>query len=294
MPAPLTPFHDRDGFIYMDGEMVPWREANVHVLTHALHYGTQIFEGERAYNGKIFKSRAHTARLFESAKLIRMDMSAYSVDQIEQAKLDVLKANNLENAYIRAAAWRGSEQMGIDVDGTQTHIAIAAWDMGSYFDPETAAKGIALMTSNWVRPAPNMAPIQSKTASNYNMGCIAKAEAKEAGFNDVLIHDFEGNLAECSGANLFLVMDGALHTPTPDRFLNGITRQTVMDLAREAGLEVTERRIKPEELERAQEVFVTGSAAEITPVGRIDNRTYEVGPVTKQLQATYRALVGTK
>ncbi len=285
------PFDDRDGFIYMDGKMVPWREAKVHFLTHALHYGTQVFEGERAYNGKIFKSREHTQRLFKSAELIRMDMSAFTVDQIEAAKKEVLKANNLENAYVRAAAWRGSEQMGIDIDQTKTHLAIAAWEWGSYFDPETAAKGISLMTSPWRKQAPNMAPIQSKTASNYNAGCIAKSEAKEKGYTDVLMHDFEGYLAECSGANLFLVINGALHTPTPDRFLNGITRQTVIDLARDAGIEVIERRIRPEELDDTQEIFVTGSAAEVTAVGKVDDRTYTVGPITKQLQAAYSALV---
>ncbi len=272
--------------------MLPWREANIHFLTHALHYGTQVFEGERAYQGKIFKSREHTERLFKSAEMIRMDMSAFSVDQIEEAKAEIIKANNLKNCYVRAAAWRGSEQMGIDVSGTKTHIAIAAWDWGKYFDPEALAKGISLMTSGWQRPAPHMAPIQSKTASNYNMGCIAKDEARVAGFNDVLIHDYEGNLAECSGANLFLVIDGALHTPTPDRFLNGITRQTIMQLARDAGIEVIERRMRPEELDNAQEIFITGTAAEVTAVGKIDDRIYEVGPITKQMQAAYSELVG--
>jgi branched-chain amino acid aminotransferase len=285
------PFHDRDGFIYMDGELVPWREANVHFLTHALHYGTQVFEGERAYNGKIFKSREHSERLFESARLIRMDMSAFTIEQLEDAKQKVLKANNLSNAYIRAAAWRGSEQMGIDVSKTVTHIAVAAWDWGKYFDPAVAEKGISLKSSTWVRPAPHMAPIQSKTASNYNMGCIAKNEATEAGYTDVLINDYEGNLGECSGANLFLVIDGELHTPTPDRFLNGITRQTVIDLAKEKGIKVHERRIKPEELENADEVFVTGTAAEITAVGKIDDMTYPVGPITKDLQNAYETLV---
>lgn len=284
-------FHDRDGFIYMDGEMIDWRDAKVHFLTHALHYGTCVFEGERAYNGKIFKSEAHTKRLFESAKIIRMDMSAFDPAEINRAKEELLKLNNLENAYIRVAAWRGSEQMGIDIEKTVTHLAIAAWEWGSYFDPETAAKGISLMTSRWVRPAPNMAPIQSKTASNYNMGCIAKNEATEAGFTDVLIHDYEGYLGECSGANLFLVIDGELHTPTADRFLNGLTRQTIMQIAQDQGIKVTERRIKPEELTTATEVFITGSAAEVTAVGKIDDQTYPVGPITKSLQKAYKSLV---
>ncbi len=285
------PYHDRDGFIYMDNKLVPWREANVHFLTHALHYGTSIFEGERAYNGKIFKSEDHTQRLFRSAEMIRMDMSAFSAEQINAAKEEVLKANNLTNAYIRVAAWRGSEQMGIDISKTVTHLAIAAWDWGSYFDPSIAEKGISLMTSGWVRPAPNMAPVLSKTASNYNMGCIAKFEATEKGYNDVLINDFEGNLAECSGANLFLVIDGELHTPIADRFLNGLTRQTVIKLAKDKGITVSERRIRPEELKNASEVFVTGSAAELTPVGRIDELTFSVGPVTRMLMDAYHGLV---
>ena len=287
----IQPYHDRDGFIYMDGQLVPWRDAKVHYLTHALHYGTCVFEGERAYNGKIFKSKDHTQRLFRSAEIIRMDMSAFDADTINAAKEEVLKANNLTNAYIRVAAWRGSEQMGIDISKTVTHLAIAAWDWGKYFDPSVAEKGISLMTSPWVRPAPNMAPIHSKAASNYNMGCIAKSEATDKGFTDVLINDFEGNLAECSGANLFLVIDGAIHTPTADRFLNGITRQTVMQLAQDMGINVIERRIKPEELDHAQEVFVTGSAAEVTPIGRIDERHYDVGPITKKLIDAYSALV---
>lgn len=288
----LAPYHDRDGFIYMDGRLVDWRDAKVHYLTHALHYGTCVFEGERAYNGKIFKSQQHTQRLFDSAKMIRMDMSAFNAEELERAKYEVLKANNLTNAYLRMAAWRGSEQMGIDVTKTVTHIAIAAWDWGAYFDPAVAQKGISLMTSGWVRPAPNMAPVLSKAASNYNMGCIAKNEATEKGFTDVLIHDYEGFLGECSGANIFLVIDGELHTPIADRFLNGITRQTVIEIAAQKSLKVYERRIKPEELRNAQEVFVTGSAAEITAVGRIDDLTYSVGPVTKDLQAAYSVLTG--
>lgn len=287
----LPPFHDRDGFIYMDDQLVDWRDAKVHCLTHALHYGTCVFEGERAYDGKIFKSEAHTDRLFRSAEMIRMDMSAFNPDTINAMKEEILSVNGLSNAYIRVAAWRGSEQMGIDVEKTVAHIMVAAWDWGKYFDPAVAEKGISLMTSGWVRPAPNMAPVHSKTASNYNMGCIAKNEATEQGFTDVLIHDFEGYLSECSGANLFLVIDGELHTPIADRFLNGITRQTIMDLAHQKGLPLHERRIRPEELETAQEVFVTGSAAEVTPVGQIDERHYTVGPITRDFMRSYDDLV---
>lgn len=272
--------------------MIDWRDANVHFLTHALHYGTCVFEGERAYNGKIFKSEEHTQRLFKSAEIIRMDMSAFDAATINAAKEELLKKNSLTNAYIRVAAWRGSEQMGIDVSKTVTHLAIAAWDWGKYFDPKVIETGISLMTSRWVRPAPNMAPIQSKSASNYNMGCIAKLEATEAGYSDTLIHDYEGYVGECSGANIFAIIDGEIHTPIADRFLNGITRQTVIQLAQEKGYTVNERRIKPEELHTADEIFITGSAAEVTPVGKIDDNTYSVGPITKDLKLAYEKLVG--
>ncbi len=289
-----TPYHDRDGFIYMDGKMVDWRDANVHFLTHALHYGTCIFEGERAYNGKIFKSEEHTQRLFRSAEIIRMDMAKFDAAEINRAKEKLLELNNLTNAYIRVSAWRGSEQMGIDISKTVTHLAIAAWDWGKYFDPSVAEKGISLMTSEWVRPAPNMAPIHSKTASNYNMGCIAKNEATERGYDDVLINDFEGNLAECSGANLFLVINGEIYTPTADRFLNGITRQTVMKIANDKGYKVHEQRIHPNRLKETQEVFVTGSAAEVTPIGKIDDISFNVGPITRDLMQAYSDLVHGK
>lgn len=286
----LIPYDDRDGFIWMDGEMLPWREAKVHFLTHALHYGTQVFEGERAYNGRIFKSRRHSERLLKSAQIIRMSMP-YSADEIEQAKRDVLEANNLENAYIRAAAWRGAEQMGIDVSGTLTHVAIAAWDWGSYFDPAIREKGISLKTSDWRKPAPNTAPTEAKTASLYNLSCIVKIEVKEAGYTDALMLDHEGFVAESTGANIFCVKDGTLHTPLADRFLNGLTRQTVIELAKDFGIPVEERRIKPEELESFEEIFLTGSAAEVTPVGKIDALTYTVGPVTKKLMQGYTDLV---
>ncbi len=286
----LIPFDDRDGFIWMDGEMLPWREAKVHFLTHALHYGTQVFEGERAYNGKIFKSREHSERLLNSARIIRME-APWSVDEIEKIKYDVLKANNLENAYIRAAIWRGSEQMGIDVAGTKSHLAVAAWNWGSYFDPELREKGISLKTSNWRKPAPNTAPTASKTASLYNLSCIAKSEAKEEGYHDVLMYDHEGFIAESSGANIFLVQMGKIVTPTADRFLNGITRQTVIELAQDAGIDVTERRVKPEELDDTQEIFLTGTAAELTAVGSIDDKTFQVGQVTRRLRDAYEELV---
>ena len=284
----LIPYDDRDGFIWMDGKMLPWREAKIHYLTHALHYGTQVFEGERAYDGHIFKSREHSQRLHNSAKIIYMDMPV-SVDELENIKQEVLKANNLENAYIRAAAWRGAEQMGIDVAGTKTHVAIAAWDWGSYFDPAIREKGISLKTSTWRKPAPNTSPTAAKTASLYNLSCMVKVEVKKAGYTDALM--LEGYVAESTGANLFAVKNGQIHTPIADRFLNGITRQTVMSLARERNISVEERRIKPEELESFDEIFLTGTAAEVTAVGKIDDITYSVGPITRKLHEAYEDLI---
>lgn len=286
----LIPFDDRDGFIWMDGEMLPWREAKTHFLTHALHYGTQVFEGERAYSGEIFESRLHSERLIKSAGIIYMDMD-YSAEQICEIKYKVLEANGLENAYIRAAAWRGAEQMGIDVGQTQTHMAVAAWDWGSYFDDEVREKGISLKTTHWRKPAPNTAPTDAKTASLYNLSCMVKVEVKRDGFTDALMLDHEGYVAESTGANIFLMRDGVIHTPLADRFLSGITRATVIRLAQERGYTIEERRILPEELESFDEIFLTGSAAEVTAVGQIDERTYTVGPITRELRSAYEDLV---
>lgn len=284
------PYDDRDGFIWMDGKMLPWREARVHFLTHALHYATQVFEGERAYQGRIFRSRDHSERLLNSAKIIHMPMH-YTVDQIEEIKYEVMKVNKLENCYMRVAAWRGAEQMGIDVAGAETHLAVAAWEWGSYFDPSVREKGISLATSRWAKPAPNTAPTTSKCAGLYVLGTMAKYEAKEAGYTDALMLDYEGYVAESSGANLFAVQNGRLITPLADRFLNGFTRQTVIQLAKELGIAVEERRIKPEELKNFQEIFLTGTAAEVTAVGQIDEHKYTVGPVTKKLRSAYESLV---
>lgn len=286
------PYDDRDGFIWMDGQMLPWREAKVHFLTHALHYGTQVFEGERAYNGKIFKSQDHSQRLLNSAKIIHLEMH-HNISQIEEIKQQVLKANNLTNAYVRVAAWRGPE-MGIDISNTKTHMAVAAWDWGRYFDPAIRETGISLGTSKWRKPAPNTAPTAAKTASLYNMNCIAKYEAKQAGFHDAFMLDFEGYVAESSGANLFMVKDGTLFTPLADRFLNGITRQSIMEIARELGIPVEERRIKPSEINEFEEFFLTGTAAEVTAIGKIDDQDFKVGPVTRKLRAAYEDLVNSK
>ena len=284
------PFDDRDGFIWIDGEMVPWREAKVHFLTHALHYASSVFEGERVYNGKIFKSVEHSERLLNSANIIHMPMSI-GVDELEQIKRDVLKANDLDNAYIRVAAWRGPEQMGIDVGGSKTHVGVAAWDWGKYFFSDGETHAISLMPSRWAKPAPHTAPTESKCAGLYALSGMAKKEAMDQGYTDALMLDYEGYVAESTGANLFLVKDGALHTPIADRFLNGITRQTVIGLAKDRGVEVIERRIKPEELGDFDGVFLTGTAAEITAVNKIgEDLRYDVDPLITQLHKDYEAL----
>lgn len=214
----------------------------------------------------------------------------YTAEQIDKIKYDVIKKNGLENCYIRAAAWRGAEQMGIDVEGTKTHMAVAAWDWGSYFDPETRKVGISLKSTDWRKPNPNCAPTESKTASLYNLSCMVKAEVKKAGYTDALMLCHEGYVAESTGANIFLIKDGVIHTPIADRFLNGLTRQTVIALAKDMGITVEERRIKPEELGDFSEIFLTGSAAEITPVGKIDEMKFTPGPITVKLAEAYTAL----
>ena len=284
------PYDDRDGFIWMNGEMLPWREAKVHFLTHALHYASSVFEGERLYNGKIFKSVEHSERLLNSAKIIHMPMDI-SVETLEAVKYDVVKANNLTNGYVRAAAWRGPEQMGIDVSGSKTHVAVAAWDWGKYFFSDGETQGISLMPSRWAKPAPHTAPTESKCAGLYALSGMAKKEAMDQGYVDALMLDHEGFVAESTGANLFAVKDGALITPIADRFLNGITRQTVIELAKQRGIEIVERRIKPEELGGFDGIFLTGTAAEITPVSKIgEDLRYEIDPVITQLHKDYEDL----
>ena len=292
---PILPFDDRDGFIWFNGKMVAWRDAKIHVLTHGLHYGSCVFEGVRVYNGKIFKLREHTQRLINSGKLLGFDIP-YSVEELETAQLETIKKQGVENGYIRPVAWRGSEMMAISAQKTKIHVAIASWQWPSYFSAEAKERGLRLQVSKWARPAPNTAPTASKAAGLYMICTISKHAAEKDGFDDALMLDYRGLLCEATGANLFLVMDGKLHTPTPDCFLNGITRRTVMDLARARGIEVIERHIRPEELAQTQEVFLTGTAAEITPIGEISfgadlNYKFTVGKVTKQLIADYSAKV---
>lgn len=283
-------FSDRDGLIWMDGKIVPWREAQVHVLTHGLHYASSVFEGERAYDSNIFLCQEHSDRLRKSAQLIDMDMPL-NAETINQAKKEILEANKLTNAYIRPVAWRGSEQMGISAQDTLTHVAIACWDWPSYFGDEAREKGISLQTARWRAPMPDTATTESKAAGLYATHTMSKHAAEAAGYTDALMLDYRGLVAECTGANIFMVKDGQIKTPTPDCFLNGLTRQTVIKLAEELKIPLEVCQIKPEELHDADEIFVTGTAAEVTAVGKIDNTEYTVGPITRQLRDAYESLV---
>ncbi len=293
-----APFDQRDGVIWVDGKFVPWKEANVHILTHGLHYASCVFEGLRAYNGKIFKLREHTIRLQRSAELLGFTVP-FSLEQLEKAQLDAVAQNKVVNGYIRPVAWKGSEGMAVSAEKNKVHVAVAAWEWPSYFSREARERGLRLKLSRWARPAPNTAPVESKAAGLYMICTVSKQEADAAGYDDAFMLDYRGFVAEATGANLFFVMNGELHTPTPDCFLNGITRQTVMELARKRGIKVVERHIKPEELKAVQESFLTGSAAEVTPIGVIDglpsgNYNFTVGPVTKLLMDDYTALVNGK
>jgi branched-chain amino acid aminotransferase len=290
MAAPGGPFHDRDGFIWMDGALVPHREANVHILTHAMHYASAVFEGQRAYGGQVFKLREHTNRLINSGKILGFDLP-YSADEIDAACNAVLKANGWETAYMRPIAWRGSEQMGVAAQKTQIHVAIAAWEWPAYFSPEMKARGLRLNIAKYRRPAPFTAPTDSKAAGLYMICTISKHEAEAKGYDDALMFDWRGQVAEATGANIFFVQDGKIHTPKPDCFLDGITRRTVMDLARARGVDVIERVIWPEELEGFEQAFLTGTAAEVTPLGEIGPWRFEVGALTKQLMQDYDDIV---
>ncbi|MEO6359715.1 MAG: branched-chain amino acid aminotransferase [Sphingomicrobium sp.] len=283
-------YDDRDGWIWLDGKLVPWREANVHILTHAMHYASSVFEGQRAYNGVIFKLRQHSERLRNSARLLGFELP-WSVEEIDGACNEALKANNLVDAYVRPVAWRGSEQMGVSAQKTKPHLAVAAWEWGKYFDPAVAAKGLRLDIAPWRRPAPHTAPVHSKASGLYMIATLSKHHAEGRGFHDALMFDWRGQVAEATGANAFFFRDGVLHTPTPDCFLNGITRQTVIDLARKRGVEVVERAIWPEELESFEQMFITGSAAEVTFIQSAGPWNFEIGDLSRQLARDYDDLV---
>ena len=285
-----APYDQREGFIWLNGKLRAWQDAQVHVLTHALHYGSAVFEGMRAYDGEIFKLNEHSQRLHESAKILDFEIP-FSVTEIDKACREVVRANKLTDGYVRPIAWRGSEQMGVAAQATKINLAIAAWDWGSYFDPAAKQNGLRLTFAHYRRPDPRTAPAKSKATGLYMICTIEKHKAERAGYADALMLDWRGQVAEATGANIFFVKDGVLHTPIPDCFLDGITRRTVIGLAKQRGLKVIERVIMPEELASFSECFITGTAAEVTPVAEVGQYHFGVGDITRMLMSDYSALV---
>jgi len=286
-------YDELEGVIWYDGEMVPWADAKVHVLTHGLHYASCVFEGQRAYGGEIFKLEEHTARLHASAGVLDFEIP-YSEAEINRACREVLSAQGLSDAYMRPVAWRGSEMMGVSAQHNTIHLAIAAWQWPSYFDPAERLKGIRLDIAEYRRPDPATAPCMAKAAGLYMICTLSKHRAERRGYADAFMLDWRGRVAECTGANVFFIQDGVIHTPTPDCFLDGITRRTVIALARRRGFEVVVRAIMPEELEGFSECFITGTAAEVTPVSEIGPYRFTVGDMTKMLMQDYMAEVQPK
>ena len=284
------PFDQRDGFIWFNGELVAWREAKLHVLTHGLHYASAVFEGERVYGGEIFKLTEHTERLHNSGKILGFDIP-FSVAQIDQACRDAVRANGIIDGYVRPIAWRGSEQMGVSAQNNKINLAVASWYWGTYFDKEQRLKGIRLCMAEYCRPDPRTAPSKSKATGLYMICTIEKHRAERMGYADALMLDWRGRIAESTGANIFFVKGDELHTPTPDCFLDGITRRTVIGLAKRRGLNIVERPIMPEEMANFEQCFLTGSAAEVTPVSEIGDYRFSVGEITKTLMDDYTAEV---
>ena len=289
--APGSAYDDRDGFIWMDGDLVEWRSAKVHLLTHALHYGSAVFEGERAYGGRIFKSEQHSQRLLDSGTAMDIPIP-YTVGEIEQAKADTLRANNMnDDAYIRVLCWRGSGlDMGVASARNPVHMAVATWEWGAYYG-DAKVTGAKLDISKWKRPSPETIPCHAKASGLYMICTMSKHAAEAKGCSDSLMMDYRGYVAEATGANVFFVRDGAVHTPTPDCFLNGITRQTVIGLLRDKGIEVIERHIMPDELESFEQCWLTGTAAEVTPVGEIGPYNFEVGALVQDVARSYEQVV---
>lgn len=286
----MAGYDDRDGKIWMDGQLVDWRSANVHVLTHALHYASSVFEGERLYNGKIFLSRRHSERLLKSGELLDMPIP-YTADQIEAAKQAVVAANGLTDAYVRVIAWRGAgEDMGVASARNPVRMAVAAWEWGSYYG-DAKYKGAKLDIAKWKRPSPETIPTAAKAAGLYMICTMSKHAAEAKGCSDAMFMDYRGYVAEATGANIFFVKDGEVHTPLPDAILNGLTRQTVIGMLQERGIKVHERHIDPSELEGFEQCWLTGSAAEVTPVGQIGDYNFEVGALTREIAESYEALV---
>lgn len=283
-------YDNRDGKIWLDGALVDWREANVHILTHAMHYASSVFEGERAYGGKIFLSRAHSERLHFSAGQLDFEIP-FTVDQIEIAKAEVLTANGLSDAYVRAVAWRGAgEDMGVSSRRNPVRLAIAAWGWGNYYG-DAKTKGAKLDIARWKRPSPETAPSHAKAAGLYMICTMSKHEAEAKGCSDAMMFDYRGYVAEATGANIFFVKDGEVHTPKPDCFLNGLTRQTVIGMLNDRQIKLHERHIMPEELESFEQCWLTGTAAEVTPVGQIGSYNFEVGALTRDISDAYEKLV---
>ena len=289
----VIPFDQRDGFIWVDGSMVPWKDAKLHILSHGLHYGSAIFEGERAYGGEIFKSTEHSTRFRKSAEIMDFEIP-YSVDEIDAAKALVVKTSGLNDAYVRPVAWRGSEMMAVSGMNNKIHTAIAAWEWPSMFDVETKMRGVRLDIADFRRPDPMCAPVHAKAAGLYMICTISKHKAERKGYADAMMLDWQGRVAECTGANIFFTRDGAIHTPIADCFLDGITRRTTIDLARKRGFEVIERRIMPEELSTFVECFITGSAAEVTPVSEVGPYTFKPGNMSRTLMEDYSAAVAPR
>jgi branched-chain amino acid aminotransferase len=288
-----VPFDQMSGAIWFDGKLVPSPDAKIHVLTHGLHYGSAVFEGERAYGGEIFKCREHSERLKRSASILDFEIP-YSVAEIDAAKQLVVEKNGNPNAYVRPIAWRGSEQLGVSAQNNAIHLAIAAWEWPSYFDPAQRLKGIRLDLAEYRRPDPRTAPCLAKAAGLYMICTISKHRAERRGYADAMMLDWQDRVAECTGANIFFIKDGKIHTPTADCFLAGITRSTAIDLAKRRGIEVIERRILPDELSSFSECFITGTAAEVTPVSEIADWRFTPGAITQHLMEDYTAEVQPK
>ena len=287
----LIPFDDRDGHIWLNGEIVPWRDAKTHTLSHGLHYASLVFEGERVYSGVVFEGAWHTKRLRQSCNILDFDIPITD-EEVEAAKMAIVEANNIVDGYVRAFCWRGSEMMAISAQQTKTHVAIAAWEWPSYFDPETKMKGITLDISEWRRPAPESAPVHAKAAGLYMICTLSKHAAEKKGFEDALMLDYRGYIAEATGANVFFIDDeGTIHTPTPDCFLNGITRQTVIAMAKSMQIKVVERHMKPEDMASMKECFLTGTAAEVTPVSQIGDYHFTPSDISRKLVDGYENLV---
>ena len=290
----MIPYDKRDGKIWYNSELVNWSDVKLHVLSHGLHYASCVFEGERVYDGEIFKLEEHTSRFFHSAKRMGFEIP-YSEDQINKASKNIISVQKVENGYVRPIAWRGSEMMAISAQQTKIHVAIATWEWGSYFDPKLKVEGIKLNISKWKRPAPDTIPWDTKASGLYMICTLSKHEAERDGYTDSLMLDHEGNVAEATGANIFFKdKDGNLHSPTPDSFLDGITRRTVIDIAKSKNIKVIERKITPDELKNFTGCFLTGTAAEVTPVSQIANYNFKVCKTIIELSDSYQLIVRKK